>query len=66
MSGLFATALFASIVETEFFGKIMALVIMAWLYVFVTRWKGVIAMIDILFVLLLITMIKGIFDMLDG
>jgi hypothetical protein len=37
MSGLFATALFASIVETEFFGKIMALVVMAWLYVFVTR-----------------------------
>ena len=37
MSGLFATTLFASIVETEFFGKIMALVIMAWLYVFFTR-----------------------------
>jgi hypothetical protein len=37
MTGLFATALFASIAESELFGKIMALVIMAWLYVFVTR-----------------------------
>jgi len=37
MMGLFATVLFASIVETEFFGKVMAFVIMAWLYVFFTR-----------------------------
>ena len=37
MTGLFASVLFASIVETELFGKIMALVIMAWLYVFFTR-----------------------------
>ena len=37
MSGLFATVLFASIVETEVFGKILALVLLAWLYVFFTR-----------------------------